>query len=1100
MGRPVAGQPPNLRGELLKVRLLAATSAEPAMVRLRWFPEDGWPAGDFKLYRSDGSGRQELIAQTGYKRGGVNGPRPGAQTQSRSLDEVWASASRVLPAQAPGIGTPAATRQKVSSLSTFAEARTAVNQVLAAPKSRGAMEAKLAERLAVPTTKHARLLPKASPSARPPSNQRQGNPAAAQVSANAQTQMDRDKLLYLALLQESAAKDLGLAFTDRRVLSRGSYTYELSIVENGVERPVASVAVEIGSNDKPPTPVVETPFQYAQNTAALKAELPANANENAFGMLSLRVERQVAGGNPVPVNDKPLAFSFTPTADGKLIAPLVTLYDVQAPRSGKVRYLFRSEDIFGRLSDPAIAEAEMRDLATPVAAPITRTAANPNAAIPDVTTQLARLGVRATSALIDGKGERPHRVMVYWTKATYATDELDAQGQALPNTPGNTFQYMVEQIEPEPRGASTVVVAAAPGAPVDLSLLTLGTLFQLRPDWEQVLLSWAKKLPKGLQTTLAEAQQLPGMEINGDNWQFVVNGILQQEVAPKDDAYYNFRVSPILTRNERIGESITTTKIGVPAFKLPSAPTALQLSEGPAPTVASGFAAGKGVTNAIRLQGAPGVEGPAGVINPNNLDARAAGQKIMAPKQAAKNASTRNGGGNAPKMLNAAGSTTTQQSAARRFAVVNFGRKVTLKWTPPGYSSELKFHVYRAIGSGFVPASAPIGASAPPASGPPILAGPQKNAGTLSGAQKPQAARAQVPKTAPFSQGAVHAGGKVFARNRVPSDSEYILLGATDFRKNEFIDLTPRSQATTYFYKVVPVNRWGATGAPSAPLSIKVLPSMKPSTPKLAKVVAALDPANPVRIVVETNPIEEEVRKYEVYRIEVPTPPQAPSAVNSAGSTGGNAGALRPRISVQRSSSPATTLARAQGALSGVSQAPQSLDPKFFTLPSYQLIKTVPADDNTPAELEIFDPTAQPERTYVYRVRAVNSANLNSDPSALFDVTVLKLTADAPTLAAQPQFDGVNGLITFSLSPPATGAAGYVVYRAILSSANDTSGVFRQLDSLASTPVTPFVDRSVRSGRVYRYRIVALDSAGNLSSNNPDPAKRYLEFTVVPPP
>lgn len=121
------------------------------------------------------------------------------------------------------------------------------------------------------------------------------------------------------------------------------------------------------------------------------------------------------------------------------------------------------------------------------------------------------------------------------------------------------------------------------------------------------------------------------------------------------------------------------------------------------------------------------------------------------------------------------------------------------------------------------------------------------------------------------------------------------------------------------------------------------------------------------------------------------------------------------------------------------------------------------------------DMSVEPGVTYWYRVSAVNSAGLVSEPSETVAVTVLDITPPAAVEADIMELDSGHELKLVWQSGVEDDLAAYRVYRA-----TEEEGIFTEIAVLDSGQ-DQYVDQELIQGQWYRYYVAAADTSGNVS-------------------
>ncbi len=284
---------------------------------------------------------------------------------------------------------------------------------------------------------------------------------------------------------------------------------------------------------------------------------------------------------------------------------------------------------------------------------------------------------------------------------------------------------------------------------------------------------------------------------------------------------------------------------------------------------------------------------------------------------------------------------------------------------------------------------------------------------------------------------------------------------------SSFADMLSRSQALDYSYRVIAVNRWGMESAP-AEVGVRAPSTIPPSAPVLLSVTP--DRQGRILLSVRANADSEEVVRYRIYRKALS--PQAAAAIKPAWED-----KLPP---VNR---PAGTVA-ARPQINPGGASPQSR-PGSRGIPTdalspesdagYVEAGAFPATAKDAAgKIALADANVDPSQHYFYRIVAENMSGLRSERSA--PLGAAPIDAGAAAASGVAAIAGPKGVeIRWSALKD---AEGYIVRRAPA-----VSGEFRQVSGQVTGP--SFVDGSALPGRSYRYEVIALDKAGNLSTGSP---------------
>src|SRR5579875_1377057 len=198
------------------------------------------------------------------------------------------------------------------------------------------------------------------------------------------------------------------------------------------------------------------------------------------------------------------------------------------------------------------------------------------------------------------------------------------------------------------------------------------------------------------------------------------------------------------------------------------------------------------------------------------------------------------------------------------------------------------------------------------------------------------------------------------------------------------------------------------------------------------------------------------------------------------------------RFGVRQQQSPALALS---SILTGqqLIKAPDPAVLKLLDLKNYTEIGEVDVPQGTTDPVAFVDSTAKPEVTYEYCVVAVDQDDNHSIPSNPLDGSAFKVKADPPQNVSV-SYDATLRAAKLSWAAPATGAGGYVVFRAIQPTGGGQPNYIQLavLPGNGGNPPTNFTDYNVRSGPTYLYIVRAIDQSGNISA----PPQQPISFKV----
>lgn len=945
---------------------------------------------------------------------------------------------------------------------------------------------------------------------------------------------------------QKAQEYYGQAFVDQNVIPGKTYTYRL--IQRGTDRELASIKIAAGVPPAIAAPDLQVPVQMGQRLVGLHFKPGATAKEEDYGMLEYEVIRQDSRGEKVLSSN--VALGYTKLDALSESAGIVTFTDSDAPASGPTRYRVRAVDLFGVRGVPAEQRINMQDLASPL--------------------QIGAVAVRRTSSASG---------LIHSARAFWIAPKLDTDQRTI--SPNDLSMRVLRTDEEK---ATTVLVPSPMNA--QESVLPLDVLGELIPQTEVILQSLAKTraLQKlqgtGAQPTSADVQSereilgaltlaefrvqrpdligemLAGVQLTDIYMLFDQN--------PPPDTHITYAVVPTLNSTGFSASETRSAKIGIPAKVVPGMPTMTTLVDAAVQSTGSVVVPGVSMTNVVRLQ--PNVGMRAGIqarrtndFAPGMSPRQAASQRISAlrtqnlaalPKTQFQGGSNLGSGGRNATVSDfvaqagpqarpggnlAAPAASTQIRVAAPLAPMNYGRRVTIRWTGVPYTSPVQYRVYRATGTGFVKPADP---AAKP-TGPVGLAAQSAPGSLMTRANELRATSSAAPTAAPRTsvgqatrravdtestprldlatrrEGITRIGTKerLFFKDVEPARSEYVLLGETKPGEVQFVDLTPLSQSATYYYFVEPVNRWGQLGAPAKAKSIKVLPSALPSTPTILGASTSnesLDSSAPlattpvIKIKIAANLEEEMVIRYEIYRTEIaaarPAVPAPNTATNSTGVPIASTDLTAPKRNIQEygmgdlvlipsaapllntlvklhdRTSQATLSASAlsSAALSSL-QAVQAVS--TVTTPSFTLVQTYQVKPTDGAQIEITDASVSGGKAYLYYVKAVSAANLSSGASSSLDAIAALPEAVPPTLLGKT-FKEDDGIVTITLGISAPTTRAFSIKRSVEGGQLTPMGVVQRAGNGAQMI---YQDETVIGGRSYVYEFRAIDQSGSTS-------------------
>lgn len=1011
-------------------KLAGATldGANAGLVRLVWVIDGGWLDPDgYALYRQVGGAEAKLERLNAKpitaEKAILSDPVLNRQIASRTPEKLdRGSSAEIFRSIASDYRSALANNKQKVTTTTFAKLRQGNSMVAA-----------LRQKLGPP--------PSTNPA--PLSADEMTEQARAQVFLNAVqdssfTMMDRLGITYLGRKTEAGMKI--------------HYVLRKFTQDPGEKTPdLATFDIVVGQDPRPPAAIVEDPIQSGPNKVDLHFEAPANVDETGFGLLRYQVTRQLPGASgQLPLTFTPVMLNYM-TVEGKLVPTITSLTDSAVP-VGQTQYTVRTIDMFGRTTDAAPKSVTVLDTTTPT---------DPTFVVPFAAADGKSVQVLASTSAID-------------TPLLWFGPNLD-----------NTISYRLLRYGSDPNNPTVVgtftdyknytsdTFAFAGMANFNFESLTIKQWRYLRPDGVAAFFA-------GLQAkTGITPDKFPDMETapisslpQAVNTFFhtcigSISVVPMVDPNPPADQTVTYKVVPFLVRNSREADPLASQPVTIPSFAPPTTnPTGLSGQDGDPP--AEGAITKGTHTKTLAITSV--------ALKADASDKRAWVQGIKSGLAGGAAMSDPINGTppdpNAPMLPN------------RKPSI---GRAVTLSWTGGTFTSPLRYRIYRAYAAGHVRAT---GGS---------FAGP--------------------PGTRPYQL--------QLDPNGIP-DSDWVLVGTTHPGETQFVDVLPRTFRTNYAYRIVPVTRWNVTAAATAPVLVSVKATMPPSVPAITDAVATMtsngvSPMGQVKVNVKALADKEYVgANYVLYRRAIAEPVAATTS-STAGSTSTITMNGKPTIvpldpkklkdpksyvvAPQIGSRPlaAAGQSKSGGAAMGVAKAdvstvvlgaaarnavgvksgsfvrptvkltPEMID--WLSLSTYTKLNVQATLTN--GVVTFVDGDLASSTHYLYRVVAVNSDGLASAASGIVDVTPVKLSAD-PATNGSATFDANASSMVVKWQAPASGAVSFIIERAI-----DNGGTpsFHPLDTIrvTSSQSLTYNDDNVRSGQKYIYRIITVDSDGNIS-------------------
>jgi hypothetical protein len=859
----------------------------------------------------------------------------------------------------------------------------------------------------------------------------------------------RAQLMMGALLNAQVSAALGLGYTDAAVTTGQTYEYQLRAIKGGVDAtaPSASCMITVGADPLPKAVPNVKAAQVDAKSVALRWDL--DTTQSSARVIAYNVFRTVAGTR-VQLNSLPLTIGPVQDGAGNYLDPIVYYTDRDAP-VGKATYEVVGQDAFGRMTTPTVLEFTMADWWTPL----------PSA---------------GTTCVVNGS-----LVLVYWQPSQLRPPPAGTVVNVLTSKQDTAARYNIYRLDTE------VKVSAAqstPAAPVGLINLMGGSV----PS-SGLSGSWAKVNSTPLEAAHIAPPVLPARNVRQPQGVALQkSSITFIDKAAKADHHYRYCVTALYPRNGL--ESAPSPSEDVPVADLtpPTAPGKLAGQTSPFTKPTDEFHFDTTWTQAHTVVSAVQPRVRTLSADPKMLNLSPG---VVNPKPGAASVSKATIAPRLNEML------TAQPLAAATVLNSDLGCSVKLSWQAVELTAPVRYRIYRADASGFVPPAAPA-AKATPA--------------PAAAAAAPKPGARITPAMAMLTPPALlHAVNFSYVKRIDPSAmqaSNYTLLA--EVTTPAFTDLIAKSRMMYYNYRVTAVNRWGVEGA-AATVQVRVPATIRPPVPQVAYAVPNADGG----VTVTWKPLEarEETTKYLVYRKAVDVSAMvkdlkplflprtgiglaafaAPAGASAFAAAAASAPGAAPTAAPVRAPS---TLAAAPSALKIAPAALNDLASlKLRTLPNVPLesqefrdalrvnlaqVDYLPVTEVAPDAIDDagyvhFNDTKDltPNNWYSYTVIAVDADTWRSFASKPLMSTVWKVKCASVT-SLKAAADKTGRGIVLSWKAPGTDIVGYAVFRA-----QDATETYVQVSGTWTD--TTFTDFGVLKGIPYHYRVVALDNLGNLS-------------------
>lgn len=544
------------QAEARTVQLWTASSGPRHLVEFRWIPEEGWLAPEgYNLYRIQGEVATKVNDRPIL-------PDLVEIAKDLPLRDMIAAASQALSATGQGQVKAVISGYKVRTVRAqeeFRAARQEAQVAIAAPAGQvaGRIRTQIAGNPKVKQMLEKRLAP-----AKQVSGSLKSTNAASRVSRDETILDARDSLRMASLVSAKTAQQLGMAYSDDKVVVGQTYFYELRAITKGQETLAVRTRVTVGQDVPAIKPIVEDPIQLSQTEVGLHFSALSESDSVEHGLLQYNVYRVVDGVRTLVNGDKPIVQSYSPTTDGKLQEHLLTFADPKAPARKSFSYEVEATDIFGRKASTVVA-CTMADLAEPLEQPVPICVGPLEKGLPAI------------------KSQKDLAVGVYWVPARHTTEDtpssIATEGKGDGRRTWEKIVYVVQRFDSESPSSDPVVVSdqfTTEGTPVsDFSELTVGAMLKLYPGIASQLnpLMKTKSNPGGLTedgpaSLLFNRTKYPSLP----SWRLDVVKLVDTKANP--DHYYTYQLTAVLRRNGRNGIHQRSGKVGVPALTLPAAP------------------------------------------------------------------------------------------------------------------------------------------------------------------------------------------------------------------------------------------------------------------------------------------------------------------------------------------------------------------------------------------------------------------------------------------------------------------------------------------------------------------------------------------------
>ena len=805
--------------------------------------------------------------------------------------------------------------------------------------------------------------------------------------------------------------------------------------------PSAVCTITVGADPLPVVPAGLQAQQLSLNSTGLRWNL--DETKSSARVIAYKIYR-TSNGQRQLLNDQSLLVGPVQDLDGNYADPVIYYTDVKA-KPGQIKYEVVGLDAFDRQTQPAVLDFPMADWETP-------------------------LPVKEIGSVVNGGS-----AFLYWASSMKTT----------PSVKDDMAFYNVYRADTEENANREAEVINGKKVMLTKKLLTWTKLNSepIKPVYIPAPKSTSKKK---LASVVAK-----------------MTSLCFTDKTVQIDHNYRYCVTALYQKNNMESAPSPEELVPVPDQNLPAPVTQVTGKCTPLYTPNPTFAFESSWAKSYKTNTVP-------IARVRNLRADPAVMAAANPASVTPSGYTKTNN-----------TTIATQYASRVVAATvensDLGSRVVLTWNPAPLTAPVKYRIYRSNASGyqFVKNSAKHDSDDSQKGGIPAMgmSAAQSNAGGSKQSQtNTGTSGASVVKKSLAVIGNRQFGYVQKIDLSLLLDRDYKLIAETT--SPSYVDPLPKSRPMYYAYRITATNRWGIEGKP-ADLFLRIPATVKPPTAQLASAVPNQDGG----VTLIWRPLEDsdECRKYIVYRkmlnlsdLIVKYQPVGLSLIRSKSDekSGGlpNMALSAAQSGVGGASMQSSASAKIMGSNAVVAQSVlnKANNKGLRTRQSLPIqsaefrknLRNVMASLDYQSVGEITTFTVDPNgyirysdtknvaanEWYSYTLRAVDADSWTSDAGKPVMSTVWKVKVPAVS-NLKATADSTKRGIELQWSAPPGEIMGYVVQKAV-------GGGTEFIQISGTSKELRFVDFSALTGRKSLYRVLAIDTTGNLS----DPA--VVEFML----